>query len=81
MGSYKKKKHASRLAMSSKNARKETIKNLVMFRYKLMVRLDEMQLQKAIRLSERIGIKPQTECAGTCKKRRADDLADQTRGL
>ena len=68
--------------MSSKNARKqETIKNLVMFRYKLMVRLDEMQLQKAIRLSERIGIKPQTECAGTCKKRRADDVADQPRGL
>ena len=68
--------------MSSKNARKqETIKNLVMFRYKLMVRLDEMQLQKAIRLSERIGIKPLTECAGTCKKRRADDVAGQPRGL
>ena len=70
--------------MSFKDARKqETIKSLVMFRYnyKLMVRLDEMQLQKAIRLSERIGIKPQTECAGTCKKRRADDVADQPRGL
>ena len=54
-------------------------------------RLDEMQLQKAIRLSElplpgkiravyqRIGSKPQAECAGTCKKRgrpRADDVAD-----
>ena len=39
--------------------------NLVMFRYQLMVRLDEMQPRKAIRLSERIGIKPQTVCAGT----------------
>ena len=45
-----------------------------------MVRLDEMQLQKAIRLSERIGVKLQAECAGTCKKRgrpSADDACSR----
>ena len=79
---------SSRLAMSSKNdGKQETIKNLVMLRYQLMdARLDEMQLQKAIRLSElplpgmiravyqRIGSKPQAESVGMKRGRpRADD--------
>ena len=74
--------------MSSKNdGKQETIKNLVMLRFQLMdARLDEMQLQKAIRLSElplpgmiravyqRIGSKPQAESVGKKRGRpRADD--------